>query len=384
MNTSRRHFLRLTAAVGGGALGLGSAGSLLGAPGVGRQARRRSASDAPLRILILGGTGFIGPHQVRYAQERGHTLTLFNRGRTNADLFPDVEKLRGDRDGQLEALEGQRWDVVIDNSGFYPRHVRLSAEALVDSVDRYLFVSSISAYDATLESGQDEYLAPYATMDDPTDETDPPYGQTYGPRKALCEQALIDVFGEDRSIVVRPGLITGPGDPTDRIRHWIARVERGGEILCPGDPGDPVQLIDARDLTGWMVRVLEQGDTGLYNGVGPEAPLGVAEMVYGIAAASSSVRSFTWVDEPFLAEHQAAGRYSPWVPSGAQAFMRISHARGLATGLTFRPLAEIAADMLEEYRAATDEQLEQGFGRRGGLAWDRESELLAEWHARAG
>ena len=391
MTPSRREFVRVSAALGG-ALGLGAAGRpLLGrerAAGARRSTRDRSegpsssTARAPLRLLVLGGTGFIGPHQIRYAMERGHTITIFNRGRTNPGLFPEVEKLRGDRDGDLESLKGHEWDVVIDNSGFYPRHVRDSARLLEGSVGRYLFVSSISAYGGSLEAGQDEYEAPLATMEDPTDESDPPYGRTYGPRKVLCENEVREAFGDDRAVIVRPGLITGPGDPTDRIRHWIARVERGGEILVPGAHDDPVQLIDARDLTAWMIRLLERGDAGLFNGVGPEAPLSIAEMVYGIRAVSSSNVSFTWVDEPFLVEHRAAGRYSPWTPAQGRAFMQVTHARALATGLTFLPLATTAFDMLEEYRAATDERREAGFGRRGGLPWDREAELLADWHAR--
>jgi len=392
MRKSRRDFLRISAAASG-ALGLGRAAPLLGL------AETRSLSSAspegspgasppaPLRILILGGTGFIGPHQVRYALERGHTLTLFNRGRTNPGMFSNVETLIGDRDGQLDALRGREWDVVIDNSGFYPRHVRDSAELLVDSVGTYMFVSSISAYDTTLKPGQDEYEAPIATMADPTDESESPYGPSYGARKALCEQVVLEVFGEERTNVVRPGLITGPGDPTDRIRHWIARVERGGEILAPGKPTDPVQLIDARDLTDWMVRMLEQGDVGLYNGVGPESPLSIAEMVYGIRAVSNSVVSFTWVSSEFLAEHEVPGfRYQPWIASDSPfaGFNYVTHARSLATGLTFRPLATTAVDMLEEYLEAPQADRDEGLGRRGGVSWEQEAELLEAWHAREG
>ncbi len=392
MPKSRRDFLRMSVAAGG-ALGLGRATPVFGRalPGWPSDESLRglhaALPEAPLRILILGGTGFIGPHQVRYALERGHTLTLFNRGRTNPGMFPGVETLIGDRDGQLDALRGREWDVVIDNSGFYPRHVRDSAELLVELAGTYMFVSSISAYDTTLKPGQDEYEAPYATMADPTDESEPPYGPSYGARKALCEQVVLEVFGEERTNVVRPGLITGPGDPTDRIRHWIARVERGGEILVPGKHSDPVQLIDARDLTDWMVRMLEQGDVGLYNGVGPEAPLSIAEMVYGIRAVSSSVVSFTWVSGEFLAEHEVPGfRYQPWIPADSpfSAFNYVTHARSLVTGLTFRPLATTAFDMLEEYLEAPQSQREEGFGRRGGVSWEQEAELLEAWHAREG
>jgi len=336
---------------------------------------------APLRILILGGTGFIGPHQVRYAISRGHTVTLFNRGRTNPGLFPEVEKLRGDRDGGLDVLRGREWDAVLDNSGYLPRLVRDSAQLLKDSVGRYLFVSSISVYDMTLGPGQDVDVAPVATMEDPTLEPEN-LGQFYGPLKALCEEEVSKAFG-DRAISVRPGAITGPGDPTDRIRHWIARVERGGEILVPGKPTDAVQYIDARDLTGWCVRMLEQGDSGTYNATGPSAPLSTAELVYGIRAISSTDLSFTWVDEDFLSEHEVRdSAYMPWLPSTSvmAAFNYINLSRSLATGLTFRPLATTAFDMLDEYRASTEREGPQGFGRRGGVSWEREAELLREWH----
>jgi 2'-hydroxyisoflavone reductase len=191
-----------------------------------------------------------------------------------------------------------------------------------------------------------------------------------------------EAFG-DRAINVRPGLITGPGDPTDRIRHWIARFERGGEILVPGKPTDPVQYIDARDLTGWSIRMLEQGDSGTYNGTGPSSPLSWAELVYGIRAVSSNDLSFSWVSEEFLTEHEIQGfSYMPWFPSSSPmaAFNYINISRSLATGLTFRPLATTAFDMLEEYRASTETEGPRGFGRRGGMSWEQEAEVLALWH----
>jgi 2'-hydroxyisoflavone reductase len=314
---------------------------------------------------------------------QGHTVTLFNRGQTNPGLFPNVEKLRGDRDGGLDVLRGREWDAVIDNSGYVPRLVRDSAQLLKDSVGRYLFVSSISVYDVSLTAGQNEYEAPIATMEDPTIEDTRQY---YGPLKALCEQEVEAAFG-DRAISVRPGVIAGPGDPTDRIRHWVARVDRGGEIMVPGEPTDRVQYIDARDLTGWSVRMLEQGDSGLYNAVGPTAPLSSAELVYGIRAVSSGDVSFTWVDESFLAENEVSEySYMPWLPStnAMHAFNYVNHTRALGTGLTFLPLATTAFDMLEEYHANPDRHEPGGFGRRGGVPWARETELLQAWHARTG
>lgn len=380
MSTSRREFLEVTLAAAGAARLAGAAPLTAGSsPAVTR-------SRASMRILILGGTGFIGPYQVRYARERGHTLTLFNRGRTNPDLFPGVETLHGDRDGQLDALRGREWDAVIDNSGFFPRHVRDSARLLEGAVGRYLFVSSISAYDlAGLEVGHDEFTAPKATMADPADESGGPYGPSYGARKALCEREVVEAFGEDRAVVVRPGAITGRGDPTDRVRHWLARLDRGGEILAPGNPADPVQIIDAADLSSWIVRLLEQGDAGPYNAVGPASRLSIAELVYGFRALFGNPVRFTWVDEAFLAAQGVpGGAYMPWLPSQAQALMQIANARALATGLTFRPLAETGTDMLAELRETTaDERASLGVAG-GGVPWEREAELLAAWRARGG
>ncbi|MDH3734887.1 MAG: NAD-dependent epimerase/dehydratase family protein [Gemmatimonadota bacterium] len=369
--TTRRDFVRTTAA---------AAGALtLACGGTGED--DASSDGGPLSILILGGTGFIGPHEVEYAQTRGHSLTLFNRGQTNPGLFPGIEQLRGDRGGDLAALEGREWDVVIDNSGFYPRHARLSAQLLEGQVDRYMFVSSISAYDDSLPAGIDEYNAPIASMEDPTDETESPYGPSYGPRKALCEAEVLDAFGEDRTIIVRPGLITGPGDPTDRIRHWIARLTLHDEVLVPGYAGDPVQMIDARDMTGWMVRMLENGDVGTYNAVGPDYQMTMDELVNGVHGVTSSEAELVWVSDEFAAEKQIAGRYSPWIPgAGPRGFMLVNNGRALGTGLTFRSLDEILTDMLAEYEEQVVE--DPDFGTRGGAPFDQEAALIAEWRAR--
>jgi len=378
MDTSRRAFLRLSSAAAG-ALGVAA---LRPSSGFASKAGPPQAR-ASLRILILGGTGFIGPHEVRYARDRGHEVTLFNRGRTNADLFDDVETLIGDRDGQLGALEGKEWDAVIDNSGFYPRWVRDSARLLEPSVGRYLFVSSLSAYDLDrYTADHDEFTAPIATMDDPTDESDPPYGPNYGARKALCEKEVVEAFG-DRAVIVRPGQIVGPGEPTDRIRYWVSRVERGGEVLVPGDPPDRVQMIDARDMTAWMVRLLEQEESGPYNATGPQAPLTMAGFVHAVRAVVSSDVRFTWVSESFLAERDLVGRYIlPWAPSRLGALTRTDIRRALDTGLTYRPLAETLIDVRDELRATGPGGIEPSLFSRLGVEPERERELLAEWGAR--
>ena len=220
MQTSRRSFIRSASAVG----------ALAALPG---SVLAQGVASKPLDILILGGTGFIGPHEINYARARGHKVTLFNRGKTAPGMFPDIETLIGDRNDQLDVLQGHEWDVVIDNSGFFPRHVRRTAELLHGHVDTYLFVSSISAYGEDLTVDDDEFSAPYAVMDDPTDESEQRYGPTYGARKALCEQEVTKVFGE-KAINVRPGIITGTGDPSERLRHWLVRMQAGNEILVPG------------------------------------------------------------------------------------------------------------------------------------------------------
>jgi 2'-hydroxyisoflavone reductase len=388
MSPDRRDFLR-TAGLAGGAIAFGAVDVRGSAPTSDHAEQRPTGAGkvAPLDVLILGGTGFIGPHEIRYALAQGHNVTMFNRGRTNPDLFPDVERLIGDRDEQLDSLRGRQWDVAIDNSGFYPRHARLSAELLEPNVGMYLFVSSISAYSEALQPEQDEYDAPYAMMDDPTDESGGPYSQFYGPRKALCEQEIERVFGADRTTIVRPGLITGPGDPTDRIRHWLARVDRGGEILIPGEPGDPVQYIDTRDLSAWIVRLMEDGTSGQYNGVGPAHDMTHTEMVHGLAAASNTPRSFTWVSEDFLAEHAVDGRsiagaYSPWTPAGSRAFMQVYNDASMESGLTYLPFAETVRAMYEEYVTVSTGGYVENFGWRGGAPLEIQHRILAAWHAR--
>jgi 2'-hydroxyisoflavone reductase len=329
-----------------------------------------------MRILILGGTGFIGPHEVRYAQSRGHTLTLFNRGQTNSHLFPGVEKLRGDRNDDLSALEGREWDAVIDNAASIPRWVRQSAQLLQDAAQQYLFVSTISVYSDNSIVNMDE-SGPLATIEDETVEQ--VTGETYGPLKALCEQEARNAFG-DRATIVRPGLIVGPGDPTDRFTYWPVRVDRGGDVLAPGDPTDPVQVVDARDLTQWMVRTLEETHRGTFNATGPASPLSIAEALYGIRAVTTANVSFKWADAQFLAEHEVRPwRDMPlWIPptDGMQGFSRVNCQKAIEAGLTFRPLADTALDTLEWYKGE-----EGGRELRWGISAEREREVL---HAMAG
>ena len=364
MTTSRRSFLQSATALG----------ALSALP---VSAIADSAAPGPLDILILGGTGFIGPHEINYARERGHRVTMFNRGKTAPDMFPDVEALRGDRNGQLDALKGRDWDAVIDNSGFFPRHARLSAELLHGHVGQYLFVSSISAYAETLTLEDDEFSAAYAQMNGPVDESEHVYGPNYGARKALCEQEISKVFGE-QAINVRPGIITGTGDPTERFRHWLRRFVAGKEILVPGQPDLPVQYIDAADMCGWMIRLLEAGNgSGPYNAVGAKQPYRARPLLEGLCTDLESSSTLTWVDWEWIrTETDVPPNYGPWYGQGPLPFMQVNNDRALQAGLAFRPIADTARDMI-----ANLDQAPVSSRGRGGFSPELEAELLQRWHA---
>ncbi len=375
MTHTRRRFLATSAAAAGtAALGPARALAASASPAVTAATDptpRRS--HRPLRILILGGTGFIGPHMVRYAMYRGHHVTLFNRGRTAPELFPGVETLIGDRDGQLDALRGGTWDAVIDNSGYVPRHVRDSAELLRDSVGRYLFTSTGSVYNFDQdELTEDSELLP---IEDPTSED---VNRYYGPLKVLCENAVMDTYRE-RGTVMRLHVVAGPGDPTDRFTYWPVRIDHGGEIIAPGSPDTPVQYIDVRDLAEFMMLCLERDIGGIYNTAGPALdPTSMAEFLYGIRAITGTPLSFTWMDEEFLAEREA--RFQLWYPpteGPIRGLSRVRSHRAVAVGLKFRPLAVTALDTLDWFNSLPEE-------RRNAfeLNLERDQGLLEEWKAR--
>ena len=379
MTQTRRRFLATSAAAAGAAAltpgqAFSASASRSGAPfGSGAPHPAPAPTLRPLRILILGGTGFIGPHMVRYAMYRGHEVTLFNRGRTAPELFPGVETLIGDRDGQLDALRGGTWDAVIDNSGYVPRHVRDSAELLRDNVGRYLFTSTGSVYNFDQdELTEDAELLP---IEDPTSED---VNRYYGPLKVLCENAVTDIYRE-RGTVMRLHVVAGPGDPTDRFTYWPVRIDHGGEIIAPGSQSTPVQFIDVRDLAEFMVLCLERDIGGTYNTAGPALdPTSMAEFLYGIRAITSTHLSFTWIDEQFLVDREA--RFQLWYPPTEGAIRGLSRVRshkGVAVGLKFRPLAETAFDTLEWFKSLPEE-------RRNGfeLNLERDAGVLEAWKAR--
>ena len=388
MSPSRRTFLR-TSAFAGGALGLGLA-PRLGALETDRTATPESwavPGRAPraLRLLILGGTGFTGPHQVRYAVARGHQVTVFNRGRTNPGALEgmQVEELTGDRNGDLKSLEGRQWDVVIDNPTTLPRWVRTAGEVLRNSANQYIFISTISVYADSSRPGMDE-TTPLLELQDPTSED---ARRDYGALKAAAEREAEKQF-PGKTTIIRPGLIVGPGDRSDRFTYWPVRIAKGGEVLAPGDPTDPVQIIDARDLAEWTIRMAEQGATGIYNATGPASSLSIAEMLYGIRAVTSVPVNFTWVDADFLASHNVRpwSNLPVWVPprGGSAGFSSVSIARALEKGLSFRPLAETASATLEWHaRRPEAERTQQATHPNApGLRPEREAEVLAAWKAR--
>jgi 2'-hydroxyisoflavone reductase len=331
----------------------------------------------PMKILILGGTAFLGPQIVEAALSRGHVLTLFNRGKTNPGLFPDIEKLHGDRNGDLKSLEGRKWDAVVDTSGFVPRLVTMSASLLAPSVKQYVFISTISVFGEQVKPGTDEN-SPVATMPDESNEE---VGKYYGALKALCEKAASKAMS-GRAWNVRPGLIVGPGDKSDRYTYWPVRVAKGGEVLAPGDGNDPVQYVDVRDLAAFIVLGVERNLTGTYNATGPAKTLTMKMMLEGIKKGTGGDAKFMWVSTEFLEKNEVAPwRDLPvWIPSrnGEQGFAQINCAKAIAAGLSFRPVAATAKDTLAWFKTLPED-------RRGkllaGITADKEKELLAAWHA---
>lgn len=327
-----------------------------------------------MKLLILGGTIFLGRHLVEAARARGHEVTLFNRGQHNADLFPDVEKLRGDRDGGLDTLHGRRWDAVIDTCGYVPRLVRASAEALADAVAHYTFISSVSVYRDMRVPGIDENY-PVGLLEDETVEE--VTGESYGPLKALCEQAAEQVM-PGRVLSLRAGLIVGPYDVSDRFTYWPHRVAQGGEVLAPAPPEQPLQFIDVRDLAEWNIRMIEAGKTGVYNTDSPPGLATFGTLLDTCKAVSGSDARFTWVSSAFLTKAEVAPwmELSLWLGEDEEyaALYAVNCDKAARDGLTIRPLAETVQDTLawSATRPADHEW-------RAGLKPEREVELLRSW-----
>lgn len=328
-----------------------------------------------MNVLVIGGTIFLGKHIVQTLLDRGHQVTIFNRGVHNADLFPDAEKLRGDRNGDISALEGRTWDAVIDTCGGIPRGVRATARMLSDS-GHYTFISSISAFSDFSRPGIDE-SAPVGTLEDETVEE--VTFETYGPLKVLCERAAEEEM-PGRVLNVRPGLIVGADDWSDRFSYWPRRIARGGEVLVPGRPDAPVQIIDVDDLAEWIVRMVEEGKTGLYNATGPDFKLTMGEIVEECRRVSRSDAEFTWVPDEFLVREDV-GQWMElplWIAEdeSMNGFSLVDCRKAIADGMTFRPLAETIRATLDW--SAT---LPADRPTRAGMAPEREKDLLEKWHA---
>lgn len=392
MTHDRRSFLKLSAAAGGALVLNGAVARDGGAQpaqvGEPREPHVPRAS-ASLNILILGGTGFTGPEQVEYALARGHKVTLFNRNRTRPDFFKGkVDQLIGDLAGDASALAGKKFDVVLDNPTTFPFWVRNAAQYLKGNVGHYIFISTISVYpdNSVPDANEDAPTTPMPAGVDPYTTVREHAGQYYGALKTFAEQEVARHYGAAHTIV-RPGLIVGPLDRSDRFTYWPARIDQGGDVLAPDKPDDPCQFIDSRDLAEWTIRMAELRAFGVYNAVGPEKPLTIAEMLYGVKAVTTAGAQFTWVPWEFLEEQGVR----PWrhmtvwqPPYGRTAgYQRRKAEKAIAKGLTFRPLAVTARDTLDWHKTRPPEQQAATLrGEINGLSMAREAEVLAAWRAR--
>lgn len=335
-----------------------------------------------MRILILGGTVFLGRHLIEAALAHGHQVTIFNRGRHNPDCYPEVEKLRGDRSRDVEALRGRRWDAAIDTCGYLPGVVRKSAELLADAVEHYTFISTVSVYasfdldgideNAQVKTITSEQLNDAEKIDTGERATAVSYGELYGGLKVLCERAA-EAAMPGRVLNVRPGVLVGPDDYSDRFTYWVHRVAQGGEVLAPGLPTRRVRVMDARDLAGWIIRMAETRQTGIYNATGAEDGLTMGRMLEECRTVSGSAATFSWATEEFLLD-QKVGSWNEmplWIPEDRNGIFLVNNDKAITAGLSFRPLSDTIRDTLtwDATRSADTE-------RRAGLKPVREQELL--------
>ncbi len=370
MNNDRRRFLK-TSLLGGAAVAAGCT------PEAAPEQEEAPQAFSPLKILVLGGTGFIGPHMVREALRRGHEVSLFNRGRTNNELFPDLKLYKGDRNSGLQSLEGGNWDVVVDNSGYVPRHVEDSARLLSSVVSHYLYVSTISVYAVSPAPITEE--SPLATMED--ESVEEVTGETYGPMKGLCEQRVLTEVGADRTTILRPTYICGPGDRTDRYTYWPVRTLRGGEMLWPGTPEVDIQIIDVRDFANFTVACVEQKTPGIFNTVTPLRSFKMGDLMEDSLAVTGSDMAPVWVDKAFIAENEVAdgGGLPIWEhPDGEYAPLSlVDGSRAVAAGLKNRPTRETARDTISWWKTLPADRSDN---LRAGLSAEKEADLLRSWH----
>ena len=379
MRKSRRDFLGM-----GLALGL----TPMLTAGSGMPIFQTKRTDKKLKILILGGTSFLGPHQIAYALERGHEVSIFTRGKTvpkiHQQLFDKVEKLVGDREDNLEALKNRTWDAVIDNSGRRVKWTEDTAQLLKDNVEQYMYTSSISVYYPY--TGEDFSEDRPLVLEVPQDaEGDEKYTYEYGVMKANSELAVLRHFSKDRSYIVRPSLIVGPGDRTDRFPYWVARLDKGGDIIIPGGRDERVQYIDVRDLAEWMIRLLENKDAGTYNGSGPGFSMTTNAFVHGVHACFNSPVNYTQIDDMAFLQANGIIGIQPWVIQLPQyAGMSMSdNSRAVSADLQFRPLAQTVIDTHEWwYSEAVSQERRDNILYGEGSLMNREEEILQKWRSR--
>jgi 2'-hydroxyisoflavone reductase len=392
MPSDRRTFLKWSAIVGG-TLGLRSVPALAHTPfdALRDASPNRDARSKSLDILILGGTGFTGPAQVEYALARGHRVTLFNRNKTRPGFFQGrVTELIGDLSNDVSALRGKKFDVVIDNPTTLPAWIRNAAQHLAGNTGHYVFISTQDVYKDNSRMWPDETdeLVSLPAGVDPYTLVPQDAARYYGPLKAYSE-GEVEKHYPGINTVIRPCLIVGPLDRTDRFTYWPVRIARGGEVLAPGTPADPVQIIDSRDLGEWTIRMAENREFGAYNGVGPKGPFGMAEMLYGIKAITTEGAQFTWVPAAFLREQKVSQwRNMPvwFAPEGKNVGISAkSNARAISKGLTFRPLAVTAKETLDWHNTRSEaERTALADGATSGISAAREAEVLGAWKARQG
>lgn len=374
MANDRRQFIK------GGLLGSAAAASGLLAGRV--AAREQKTATRPLEILVLGGTGFIGPHMVREALRRGHSVTLFNRGRTNDEIFPDLETIIGDRDGDLANLENRQWDAVIDNSGYIPRHVQNSAARLAMNIGRYLFISTVSVYDSfATANDENSRLATIAdeTIEDVT-------GETYGPLKALCEKRVRAEIPGDKLTILRPTYICGPGDPTDRFTYWPVRISRGGDVLLPGGPEYPLQIIDVRDLANFTIDCLEQDIPGTFNTVTPAGSYDMGTLFTDSKAVSAADAEAVWVHEEFAMRAARAQSQESWglfpiwhsLQGDSAEDSGVSGTKAVAAGLHNRPVRETIRDLLHWWATLPAQRTR---ALKAGMSAGLEAQLIEKWRS---
>ena len=371
MNKNRRRFVQASL-LGGAAAAAGGLAQTASAKEKKKKVRKN------MDILILGGTGFIGPHMVREALRRGHNVSLFNRGKTNNTLFPDLKLYVGDRDGGLDVLKGNKWDAVIDNSGYVPRLVADSARRLKLAASHYLYTSTISVY-ASFAIPNDE-TSPLGKMDDETIEE--VTGETYGPLKALCEKRAAAEIDADRLTILRPTYICGPGDKTDRFTYWPVRTMRGGDMLWPDSRADKTQIIDVRDYANFTIDCLEQRITGIFNTVTPAGQYTMGDLHDDCLAVTASDMNAVWVGNDFIREQELmeGGSIPIWAPPDGEyagvAF--VNGQKAVEAGLRNRPVRETARDAVQWWKTLPEERT---LKMRAGLDPEKEAEVLALWKA---